>query len=461
MLTRMPRFGGAERRAAGRGARGRRPRSSRCPTPDVRRDPAAGQVGRPVPRRRDGARVHQVPHLQGDRGRGHPGDRHDRHDPPAPPRLVPPLRRQPARVPPRHPDADRLARRQVDAPEGARRRHGRGRSRRSGSSSPTAPPPPSPTAWAASRCRCSSRTRPVIYRNFIQGAGPRAIGVGYPEKANLAFDANDLRIALIWQGGFMDASRHWTGRGEGFQPPMGDNVVALPAGAPFATLPSHDRPLAVAAVARPRLPLPRLPAGQGPPPDVPLRLRPDPRRGPAPRPSPARRPPGLKRTLTLTSDAPADDLYFRVGGRRLGQAAGRRLVPGQRRVEGPRSRPAAEPVVRPSGRQGRAARPGQVRRQDGDGRRTVRVVSREPTPTVETGADPMPRLRALTLTAALLALAVPRPPSAAEPPKAEGGGLLRDHDAADPRRRRARSRRAWRCCRATSSRPRPAGATST
>lgn len=76
----------------------------------------------------------------------------------------------------------------------------------------------------------------VIYRNFIQGAGSRAIGIGYPEKANIAFDANDMNVALIWQGAFIDASRHWTGRGQGFQPPLGDNVVQLPGGAPFAEL---------------------------------------------------------------------------------------------------------------------------------------------------------------------------------------------------------------------------------
>ena len=40
----------------------------------------------------------------------------------------------------------------------------------------------------------------IIYRNFIEGAGTRAIGVGYPEKVNLAFDANELRLAMIWQG---------------------------------------------------------------------------------------------------------------------------------------------------------------------------------------------------------------------------------------------------------------------
>lgn len=82
----------------------------------------------------------------------------------------------------------------------------------------------------------------VIYRAFIAGAGTRGIGVGYPEKANLAFDANDGRIALIWQGGFMDASKHWVGRGDGFQPPMGDNVVKFPDGSSLAALKDGDEP---------------------------------------------------------------------------------------------------------------------------------------------------------------------------------------------------------------------------
>lgn len=79
---------------------------------------------------------------------------------------------------------------------------------------------------------------PIMYRNFIEGAGSRAIGVGYPEKLNLAFDANEQRLAMIWHNGFMDASRHWSGRGVGYEPPLGDNVVKLPDGVSFAVLPS-------------------------------------------------------------------------------------------------------------------------------------------------------------------------------------------------------------------------------
>ena len=78
--------------------------------------------------------------------------------------------------------------------------------------------------------------QPIIYRNFIQGAGPRAIGVGYPEKVNLAFDANNLRLALLWHNAFIDASKHWVGRGAGFQVPLGDNVLRLPDGVSFAAL---------------------------------------------------------------------------------------------------------------------------------------------------------------------------------------------------------------------------------
>ncbi|MBN8625826.1 MAG: c-type cytochrome [Planctomycetes bacterium] len=77
---------------------------------------------------------------------------------------------------------------------------------------------------------------PVIYRGFIQGAGVRAIGVGYPEKVNLAFDAEDLRPALLWRGSFIDAAKHWTGRGNGFQGPMGDEIIQLAPGPNFAKL---------------------------------------------------------------------------------------------------------------------------------------------------------------------------------------------------------------------------------
>ena len=69
----------------------------------------------------------------------------------------------------------------------------------------------------------------VIYRNFIQGAGNRAIGVGYPGGINIAWSAESMNLALLWRGAFMDAGRHWTSRGGGHQPPLGYDVLQ-PAG---------------------------------------------------------------------------------------------------------------------------------------------------------------------------------------------------------------------------------------
>ena len=73
------------------------------------------------------------------------------------------------------------------------------------------------------------KDEPVIYRNFIAGAGNRAIGVGYPGGFNLAWSAESMNLALIWRGAFMDASRHWNSRGGGHQPPLG-YVVLRPTG---------------------------------------------------------------------------------------------------------------------------------------------------------------------------------------------------------------------------------------
>ena len=81
---------------------------------------------------------------------------------------------------------------------------------------------------------------PILYRNFIEGSGNRAIAVGYPEHVNLAFDANDFRLALIWHGAFVDASRHWNDRGAGTVGPLGDDLIELGSHPSFAKLTSAN-----------------------------------------------------------------------------------------------------------------------------------------------------------------------------------------------------------------------------
>ncbi|NND97872.1 MAG: DUF1080 domain-containing protein [Pirellulaceae bacterium] len=78
--------------------------------------------------------------------------------------------------------------------------------------------------------------RPILYRNFIEGVSPRGIAVGYPEKANLCWDANQMSLALIWQDRFIDASKHWDGRGQGTQSPLGGGVTKWESVSPIAVL---------------------------------------------------------------------------------------------------------------------------------------------------------------------------------------------------------------------------------
>jgi len=80
------------------------------------------------------------------------------------------------------------------------------------------------------------QNKPVIYRNFLAGVSPRGIGVGYPEKVNIAFDAEKLALRLIWHGPFIDAGKHWRGRGAGTQAPLGDHVIRLEQSTPLSSL---------------------------------------------------------------------------------------------------------------------------------------------------------------------------------------------------------------------------------
>ncbi|MDH4445108.1 MAG: PA14 domain-containing protein [Akkermansiaceae bacterium] len=81
--------------------------------------------------------------------------------------------------------------------------------------------------------------RPAIYRNFIAGSTARAIGFGFPGGFNISYSADNLATELVWTGKFMDGALHWVERGNGKEPPAGENVVnlsksrALPAAAKF------------------------------------------------------------------------------------------------------------------------------------------------------------------------------------------------------------------------------------
>ncbi|MFN0053153.1 MAG: family 16 glycoside hydrolase [Planctomycetales bacterium] len=153
--------------------------------------------------------------------------------------------------------------------------------------------------------------RPIIYRNFIEGLSPRGIAVGYPERAHLAWDANRMCLTLIWHGRFIDAAKHWEGRGPGFQGPLGDHVMRLEETAPIAIL---DRP--------------ETSWPNGPPRDRGYRFRgyqldaqgrprfeysaPTYRVVDFPRPMTGGSDPYFERRLTVTAQGPLERVYFRA-----------------------------------------------------------------------------------------------------------------------------------------------------
>ena len=85
------------------------------------------------------------------------------------------------------------------------------------------------------------KDEPVIYRNFIQGAGNRGIGVGYPGGINIAWSAESMNLALVWRGAFIDAARHWNSRGGGYEKPLGYDVF-MPTGEVTPAFFVTDRP---------------------------------------------------------------------------------------------------------------------------------------------------------------------------------------------------------------------------
>ncbi|MBA4188047.1 MAG: hypothetical protein C0467_08510 [Planctomycetaceae bacterium] len=57
------------------------------------------------------------------------------------------------------------------------------------------------------------KDRPEVLRTFMTEAGSKAIAVGYPGGVNIAFSADQCRLAYSWAGNFIDASPVWANRG--------------------------------------------------------------------------------------------------------------------------------------------------------------------------------------------------------------------------------------------------------
>lgn len=78
--------------------------------------------------------------------------------------------------------------------------------------------------------------RPIVLRTFMEQAGTHAIAVGFAQKVHFAFDAERVRLAHAWRGGFLDAEGTWFMRFAPPAEPLGDTPVRLPEGVALAFL---------------------------------------------------------------------------------------------------------------------------------------------------------------------------------------------------------------------------------
>ena len=76
----------------------------------------------------------------------------------------------------------------------------------------------------------------VMLRRSYPGIGKRGIGVGYSGDVNLVFDAQNVRLAMIWAGGFVDPSGVWMSQGHGTARPLSRNPIRFGSGTEIAAL---------------------------------------------------------------------------------------------------------------------------------------------------------------------------------------------------------------------------------
>lgn len=109
----------------------------------------------------------------------------------------------------------------------------------------------------------SAKDRPEVLRTFMPEAGSKGIAIGYPGGVNLAFSADQCRLAYAWGGNFLDASPVWDNRGGAPARLLGPKFWVAPAGHPWGlTLDSHIPPDFLSRANHPAygMPLPLEPA---------------------------------------------------------------------------------------------------------------------------------------------------------------------------------------------------------
>ncbi len=81
-------------------------------------------------------------------------------------------------------------------------------------------------------------SEPIVFRTFLDQVSAHAILVGYRQRTHCAFDANRVRMVLVWTGDFVSTKPTWEGRAGQYTPIPSENIVSFPEGPPIAKLES-------------------------------------------------------------------------------------------------------------------------------------------------------------------------------------------------------------------------------
>ncbi|MDA1266650.1 MAG: hypothetical protein O2816_16340, partial [Planctomycetota bacterium] len=164
---------------------------------------------------------------------------------------------------------------------------------------------PAGIATSATAFELVPAEEPLMAGVFMQDVSPRTLVVGFPERVHYAYDMQNSRVAKLWRGRFFNTKGTWDGRAGQLELPPSDQVLDLPPGPAFARLADigADWPM---AAPRPlgrkltpeRVPVLRYAIGHV---TIEERLEPELRFGGS----------ILKRHITVSSDGPVSNLYFR------------------------------------------------------------------------------------------------------------------------------------------------------
>ena len=83
---------------------------------------------------------------------------------------------------------------------------------------------------------------PTLVGVFMTGLSARVVAVGYPERASIAWDMENLRLGKAWRGEFINVQGTWAGRAGALENPAGDDVLDFPPGMAVAVLENPNQP---------------------------------------------------------------------------------------------------------------------------------------------------------------------------------------------------------------------------